>query len=184
MCYYKLCSRVGPTHPPNTRPHPWTIAPFPSTFDGFCKLGCQLFFAEQPTRATCKKSCDYSYRYKTTVQYSDMIEVKWRIITERKRESYSRITATATIIFTYLLLLPLHFLHFLPYFCSCYFAKVGIYECFDGCDIALLTCQTGYYCTDGGMLPCPAGGCNSHVNGRSEQNKRGRRSLILLIFIC
>lgn len=100
--------RVGPTHPPNTRPHPWSIAPFPTKFDGFCKLGCQLFFAEQPTNVTCKRSCDYSYRYKTTVQYSDLIEV-------------------------------------------------GIYECFDGCDIALLTCQTGYYCTDGGMLPCPAG---------------------------
>lgn len=61
-----------------------------------------------PTNVTCKTACDYSYRYKTTVEYSDLIEV-------------------------------------------------GTYECFDGCDIALLTCQTGYYCIDGAMLPCPAG---------------------------
>ncbi|CAN0218217.1 unnamed protein product, partial [Phaeothamnion confervicola] len=30
-------------------------------------------------------------------------------------------------------------------------------ECRDGCDIALLRCQAGYYCTNGSMLPCPAG---------------------------
>jgi hypothetical protein len=99
--------RVGPRQP-RTRPHPWSIAPFPTTFMGFCDLGCQLFFSEQPTNSSCKRACDYFYRYRVTVDYSDLIEQ-------------------------------------------------GINECFDGCDIALLTCQTGYYCRDGGMLPCPPG---------------------------
>lgn len=128
--------RVGPTPPPNTRPHPWSIAPFPTKFNGFCSLGCQLFFAEQPRNTSCKRSCDYSYRYKTTVEYSDLIEV-------------------------------------------------GIYECFDGCDIALLTCQTGYYCNDGGMFPCPPGtfrenqtdasvsACVGCPNGRYRDRDKG-----------
>jgi hypothetical protein len=66
---------VGPTKPANTRPHPWKKAPFPYPFDGFCKLGCQLFFSEDPYNVTCKQSCDYSYRYGVTVQYSDLGEV-------------------------------------------------------------------------------------------------------------
>jgi hypothetical protein len=100
--------RVGPTRPPKTRPHPWFVAPFPNKFDGFCKLGCQLFFSEVPTNLTCRKSCDFAYRYEVTVGYSDSIEQ-------------------------------------------------GIYECFDGCDIALQICQKGYYCSDGAMKPCPPG---------------------------
>lgn len=100
--------KVGPTKPQFTRPHPWKKAPFPFPFDGFCKLGCQLFFSEEPYNVTCKRACDYSYRYGITVEYSDLGEV----------------------------------------------AKL---ECRDGCDIALLTCQTGYYCTGGKMLACPPG---------------------------
>ena len=30
-------------------------------------------------------------------------------------------------------------------------------ECYDGCDIAYTVCQSGYYCVDGSMLPCPIG---------------------------
>lgn len=89
---------VGPTPPPKTRPHPWKIAPFPNPlFIGSCKLGCQLFFSENPTNISCVRACHWAYRYKITVGYSDLIEE-------------------------------------------------AILECIDGCDIALLTCQTGYYC--------------------------------------
>ena len=31
-----------------TKPHPWKVAQFPSKNDGFCKLGCQLFYVEVP----------------------------------------------------------------------------------------------------------------------------------------
>lgn len=30
-------------------------------------------------------------------------------------------------------------------------------ECSDGCDIGIQVCQTGYYCANGLMTPCPAG---------------------------
>merc|ERR1711991_425898 len=30
-------------------------------------------------------------------------------------------------------------------------------SCYDGCDIALQTCQAGFYCIEGWMLPCPPG---------------------------
>mmetsp|Transcript_302 Transcript_302/g.686 ORF Transcript_302/g.686 Transcript_302/m.686 type:complete len:253 (+) Transcript_302:119-877(+) len=100
--------KSGPTQPANTRQHPWKPAPFPTAFGGFCNLGCQLFFSEEPHNVTCKRACDYSYRYGITVDYSDLGEV----------------------------------------------AKL---ECRDGCDIALQTCQTGYYCVDGLMRTCPPG---------------------------
>src|SRR5690606_20318363 len=109
---------VGPTKPLATRPHPWKPAPFPTLFDGFCKLGCQLFFSENPTNVSCKRACDWSYRYKITVEYNDLIEV-------------------------------------------------GLNECIDGCNIALLTCQTGYYCNDGAMLPCPPGRFRENGTGDS-----------------
>jgi len=57
-----------------TKPHPWKLANFPTKQDGFCKLGCQFFFAERPNNVTCKNSCDYQYRTKTSVGYSDIIE--------------------------------------------------------------------------------------------------------------
>lgn len=110
---------VGPTKPANTRQHPWIPAEFPTKFSGFCKLGCQLFFSEDPYNVTCKRSCDYSYRYEVTVQYSDYIEI-------------SRL------------------------------------ECRDGCDIGLLVCQTGYYCTGGKMLPCPPGRFRESDMGADE----------------
>lgn len=100
--------KSGPTQPGQTRPHPWKPAPFPTSFGGFCNLGCQLFFSEEPYNVTCKRACDYSYRYGITVEYSDLGEI----------------------------------------------AKL---ECRDGCDIALQTCQTGYYCVEGEMRTCPPG---------------------------
>ena len=33
----------------------------------------------------------------------------------------------------------------------------AILNCQDGCDIALETCQAGFFCKGGEMLPCPAG---------------------------
>eukprot|EP01036_Dinobryon_divergens_P028591 gene28591-37559_t len=58
----------------NTHPHPWKIALFPSTNGGFCKLGCQLFYIEVPKNTTCKRLCNYFYRYKITTGYSDIAE--------------------------------------------------------------------------------------------------------------
>jgi len=41
--------------------------------------------------------------------------------------------------------------------------QMSILECRDGCDIANLVCQKGFYCTGGEMLPCPAGTYNPEV---------------------
>lgn len=57
-----------------TKPHPWRQVNFPAQADGFCKIGCQFFFAERPNNATCKNSCDYQYRTQTSVGYNDIIE--------------------------------------------------------------------------------------------------------------
>lgn len=65
---------TGPTRMLETLPHPWSIADFPSQFDGFCKLGCQLFYTETPRNTTCKRLCDYFYRYEVTTGYSDIAE--------------------------------------------------------------------------------------------------------------
>ena len=65
---------MGPTKMTDTKPHPWKLANFPAKADGFCKIGCQFFFAERPNNATCKNSCDYQYRTETAVGYSDIIE--------------------------------------------------------------------------------------------------------------
>jgi len=99
---------VGPFRMVNTRPHPWSQAVFPTNKFGFCQMGCQFFFTEFPVISTCKRLCDYIYRYQTTVSYSDL-------------------------------------------------AETAISECRDGCDIALLVCQAGFYCTNGEMIPCPPG---------------------------
>ena len=64
----------GPTRMPNTRSHPWKIAPFPAKTIAFCKLGCQLFFSELPKNTTCKRNCDYYYRFQGTDGYSDLAE--------------------------------------------------------------------------------------------------------------
>jgi hypothetical protein len=65
---------VGSTKMIQTRRHPWKIAQFPTKTIGFCKLGCQLFFTEFPTNITCRRSCDFAYRYKIPVEYSDIAE--------------------------------------------------------------------------------------------------------------
>jgi len=65
---------TGPEVTPNTRPHPWNIAPFPNKNFGFCQMGCQLFFSEFPYNVTCKRLCDFTYRYDTKVGYSDLNE--------------------------------------------------------------------------------------------------------------
>eukprot|EP00605_Chrysophyceae_sp_TOSAG23-4_P000669 GSChrysophyteH1.ASY1.ANO1.751.1 assembled CDS len=58
----------------NTRPHPWSIAEFPPNNSGFCQMGCQFFFNEFPVTTTCKRLCDFVYRYQVTVSYSDLAE--------------------------------------------------------------------------------------------------------------
>lgn len=65
---------VGPTKMPNTRPHPFKVAQFPTKQSQFCQLGCQMFYSEFPTNKTCKVACDYQYRYKLTNEYSDIAE--------------------------------------------------------------------------------------------------------------
>lgn len=65
---------VGPTRMLDTRPHPWKIAEFPTKQQGFCALGCQLFYNEVPRNSTCKRLCNYFYRYKITVGYNDLAE--------------------------------------------------------------------------------------------------------------
>jgi len=81
-CQIELCQSncessdrlVGPTKMLDTRSHPWKVAQFPSTNGGFCKLGCQLFYVEVPKNTTCKRLCNYFYRYKITSGYSDIAE--------------------------------------------------------------------------------------------------------------
>jgi hypothetical protein len=58
---------VGPTQLTTTREHPYKIAPFPPQKSEFCKMGCQLFFTDRPTNVTCKKSCEYTYRYQVII---------------------------------------------------------------------------------------------------------------------
>ena len=65
---------IGPTKMQYTEDHPYKVARFPSAADGFCKLGCQLFYVEVPKTSTCYRLCDYFYRYKITTNYSDIIE--------------------------------------------------------------------------------------------------------------
>jgi len=43
------------------------------------------------------------------------------------------------------------------------FIEMSILECKDGCDIAELVCQAGFFCIDGRMTPCPAGTYNEEV---------------------
>jgi hypothetical protein len=65
---------VGPTKMPDTNPHPYKIAQFPTKQSGFCKLGCQMFFSQYPTNVSCTDACDYQYRYELTTGYSDIAE--------------------------------------------------------------------------------------------------------------
>ena len=65
---------VGSTRMPDTLTHPWAVAAFPTSNGGFCKLGCQIFYAEVPKNTTCHRLCEYFYRYNITVGYSDLIE--------------------------------------------------------------------------------------------------------------
>lgn len=109
---------VGPTKMPNTRPHPFKIAQFPSVQSQFCQLGCQMFFSQYPTQVGCREACDFQYRYRLTNGYSDV-------------------------------------------------ATEALLECRDGCDIALQVCQTGFYCTEGAMLPCPPGTYRTGLPGVS-----------------
>lgn len=65
---------TGPTRMAETKPHPWKVAQYPTSTSGFCKLGCQLFYAKHPQNETCYKACDKSYRYKISSGYSDIAE--------------------------------------------------------------------------------------------------------------
>lgn len=65
---------TGPFQLLHTKQHPWKQTGFPTKLDGFCKLGCQLFYAEFPRNTTCKRMCDYYYRYQVTVGYNDLAE--------------------------------------------------------------------------------------------------------------
>ena len=107
---------TGPTKMANTRPHPYKITQYPTRNAAFCKLGCQYFFSDYPTNTSCIKQCEYSYRYKVTTGYSDVIE-----------ESLS--------------------------------------NCRDGCSIALQTCQAGFFCNTGAMLPCNPGSFRNESMG-------------------
>jgi hypothetical protein len=66
---------VGPTQSTETRPYPFSIAPFPSKSKKFCQLGCQLFFEEFPWTVTCKQNCQYYYRYQSTAGYSNIADL-------------------------------------------------------------------------------------------------------------
>jgi len=46
---------IGPTRMLHTRPHPFSEAEYPTPTQGFCKLGCQLFYTEVPKNTTCKR---------------------------------------------------------------------------------------------------------------------------------
>mmetsp|Transcript_25564 Transcript_25564/g.42857 ORF Transcript_25564/g.42857 Transcript_25564/m.42857 type:complete len:253 (-) Transcript_25564:2398-3156(-) len=65
---------TGPTRMLSTRPHPWKIAEFPTKQEGFCQLGCQIFYTEVPKNTTCKRLCDYFYRYQVSSGYNDLAE--------------------------------------------------------------------------------------------------------------
>lgn len=65
---------TGPFRMTDTLPHPWSQVVFPTDKFGFCQMGCQFFFSEFPVNTTCKRLCDFVYRYQTTVQYSDLAE--------------------------------------------------------------------------------------------------------------
>ena len=65
---------TGPQRMENTLPHPWSQAVFPTANFGFCQMGCQFFFSEFPVNTTCKRLCDYIYRYQVSVGYSDLAE--------------------------------------------------------------------------------------------------------------
>ncbi len=65
---------TGPTKMKFTRPHPWFVTSFPIKNNGFCKLGCQYFFAGSPEITQCKAKCLGSYRYKVSAQYADVAE--------------------------------------------------------------------------------------------------------------
>ena len=64
----------GPTRMLQTRPHPWSVANYPTRQPGFCKLGCQYFFSEFPELAKCKAECKSIYRYRVSAGYSDAAE--------------------------------------------------------------------------------------------------------------
>uniref|UniRef100_A0A7S1TV74 Tyrosine-protein kinase ephrin type A/B receptor-like domain-containing protein n=1 Tax=Phaeomonas parva TaxID=124430 RepID=A0A7S1TV74_9STRA len=64
-------------------------------------------------------------------------------------------------------------------------AEVARLECRDGCEMGLLRCQAGYYCTAGSMLQCPIGtyrdvdfaaveACVDCPRGRYRSDPRGR----------
>jgi hypothetical protein len=65
---------TGPTRMTDTHDHPWKVARFPTTTVSFCKLGCQLFFSEDPKNTSCKNICDFYYRIKVTTAYSDVVQ--------------------------------------------------------------------------------------------------------------
>lgn len=65
---------VGPTRMLQTRPHPYSVASFPTKTEGFCQLGCTLFYNEVPKNTTCVRLCDYFYRYRITNNYNDLAE--------------------------------------------------------------------------------------------------------------
>mgnify|MGYP003706710963 CR=1 FL=1 len=65
---------TGPFRNKAILPHPWAETTFPTNKVGFCKMGCQFFFSEFPVNTTCKRLCDFTYRYQVTVQYSDIAE--------------------------------------------------------------------------------------------------------------
>ena len=82
------CTRNATYRPTNqqTRPealdltldYPYSQAPETNPYPEFCQLGCTYFYSTSPNNVTCKRRCDFTYRYNLSVGYSDWAEVaRW-----------------------------------------------------------------------------------------------------------
>lgn len=108
------CTRNATYRPTNqqTRPealdltldYPYAQAPETNPYPEFCQLGCTYFYSTSPNNVTCKRRCDFTYRYNLSVGYSDWAEVaRWEcrdgcdIALARCQAGYYCINGTMTI---------------------------------------------------------------------------------------
>ena len=109
--------------------------------DGFCKLGCQLFYAEVPKLTTCNRLCTYFYRYSITTNYSDIME-------EAQLECKDGCDIALQICSPGLFHMDFSaFVH-----CNLIDRIKSIHSI-----QFLRSIHLGYYCASGDMLPCPIG---------------------------